>query len=190
MTHQLETSLNNEQMDPYMKSTHTKRFVVEDSITKVTSDGEPHEMMTMIAGLSGLFAAMVILAVLISLLSCKSDKKAKHCKNCPRTNYGKDNFARNSSLNESTTRSSISTTYTRATSLEEGNSVPATPIYNPTVSVISSGNLSGNLNSAFMNSELNLANTLSKPKKKKTHWSDEVDAQLRMKETTVDIERF
>ncbi|XP_011181614.1 uncharacterized protein LOC105211722 [Zeugodacus cucurbitae] len=191
MTHHMDASItiNKEQMDPYMKAMHTKRFVVEDSITKVTSDGEPHEMMTMIAGLSGLFAAMVILAVLVSLVSCKSGKKVRHCKNCPRTANGKADAARTCSLDENSTRSSISTTYTRGTSLEEGNSVPATPIYNPSVAVISSGNLSGNLNSAFMNSELNLTNTLSKPKKK-THWSDEVNAQARVKETAVDIERF
>ncbi|XP_020715415.1 uncharacterized protein LOC105664457 [Ceratitis capitata] len=193
MTHHMDSSIsiNKEQMDPYMKATHTKRFVVEDSITKVTSDGEPHEMMTMIAGLSGLFAAMVILAVLISLVSCKSGKKAKHCKNCPRINNGQAaGFGkRPCSLDENSTRSSISTTYTRAVSLEEGTAVPATPVYNPSVSVISTGNLSGNLNSAFMASEVNLTNSLSKPKKK-THWSDEVDAQLRSKETAVDIERF
>lgn len=184
-------SINKERMDPYMKATHTKRFVVEDSITKVTSDGEPHEMMTMIAGLSGLFAAMVILAVLVSLVSCKSGKKVRHCKNCPRTANGKaDNTIRTCSLVENSTRSSISTTYTRGTSLEEGNSMPPTPIHNPSVSVISSGNLSGNLNSAFMDNELNLTNTLSKPKKKKTHWIDEVNAQVHIKETAVDIERF
>ncbi|XP_011199770.2 uncharacterized protein LOC105223687 [Bactrocera dorsalis] len=184
MTHHMDSgiSINKEQMDPYMKATHTKRFIVEDSITKVTSDGEPHEMMTMIAGLSGLFAAMVILAVLVSLVSCKSGKKVRHCKNCPRTANGKaGNTARVCSLDENSIRSS--------TSLEEGNSVPPTPIYNPAVSVISSGNLSGNLNSAFMGSELNLTNTLSKPKKK-AHWSDEVNAQVHVKETAVDIERF
>nr|XP_014100041.2 uncharacterized protein LOC106624796 [Bactrocera oleae] len=190
MTHHMDSSIsiNKEQMDPYMKAMHTKRFVVEDSITKVTSDGEPHEMMTMIAGLSGLFAAMVILAVLVSLVSCKSSKKVRHCKNCPRTaNEKAGNTAR--TLDDNSTRSSISTTYIRATSVEDGNTVPPTPIYNPAVSMISSGNLSGNLNAAFMGSELNLTNTLGKPKKK-THWSDEVNAQVNVKETAVDIERF
>ncbi|XP_036318550.1 uncharacterized protein LOC118733307 [Rhagoletis pomonella] len=180
MTHLLNMSINKEQMDPYMKATHTKRFVVEDSITKVTSDGEPHEMMTMIAGLSGLFAAMVILAVLISLVSCKSGKKPKHCKNCPRTANANGSVTRNCTLNGNNTPAS----------LEEGNSVSTTPTHNSGVSVISTGgNLSGNLNSAFMDSELNLANTLKKPKKK-THWSDEVDAAGHIKETAVDIERF
>ncbi|KMZ10199.1 uncharacterized protein LOC27208310 [Drosophila simulans] len=53
---------------------NTKRFVVEDSITKVTSDGEPHGMMTMVAGLSGLLAAIIILAVLVSMVSCRKQK--------------------------------------------------------------------------------------------------------------------
>ncbi|KAH8356142.1 uncharacterized protein LOC110184376 [Drosophila serrata] len=55
-------------------SPNTKRFVVEDSITKVTSDGEPHGMMTMVAGLSGLLAAIIILAVLVSMVACRKQK--------------------------------------------------------------------------------------------------------------------
>ncbi|KAH8355419.1 hypothetical protein KR084_005463 [Drosophila pseudotakahashii] len=53
---------------------NTKRFVVEDSITKVTSDGEPHGMMTMVAGLSGLLAAIIILAVLVSMVACRKQR--------------------------------------------------------------------------------------------------------------------
>ncbi|KRF93798.1 uncharacterized protein LOC6583775 isoform X2 [Drosophila mojavensis] len=53
---------------------NSKRFVVEDSITKVTSDGEPHGMMTMVAGLSGLLAAIIILAVLVSMVACRKRK--------------------------------------------------------------------------------------------------------------------
>ncbi|XP_043658905.1 uncharacterized protein LOC122623685 [Drosophila teissieri] len=60
----------------YVQSaTNTKRFVVEDSITKVTSDGEPHGMMTMVAGLSGLLAAIIILAVLVSMVACRKQKR-------------------------------------------------------------------------------------------------------------------
>ncbi|KAH8273398.1 hypothetical protein KR018_008640 [Drosophila ironensis] len=55
-------------------SANTKRFVVEDSITKVTSDGEPHGMMTMVAGLSGLLAAVIILAVLASMVACRKQR--------------------------------------------------------------------------------------------------------------------
>ncbi|XP_017018259.1 uncharacterized protein [Drosophila kikkawai] len=58
-------------------SPNTKRFVVEDSITKVTSDGEPHGMMTMVAGLSGLLAAIIILAVLVSMVACRKQKSRK-----------------------------------------------------------------------------------------------------------------
>ncbi|XP_022208698.2 uncharacterized protein LOC111065047 [Drosophila obscura] len=57
-------------------SPNTKRFVVEDSITKVTSDGEPHGMMTMVAGLSGLLAAIIILAVLASMVACRKQKSS------------------------------------------------------------------------------------------------------------------
>ncbi|KAH8276734.1 hypothetical protein KR044_002701, partial [Drosophila immigrans] len=58
-------------------SPNSKRFVVEDSITKVTSDGEPHGMMTMVAGLSGLLAAIIILAVLVSMVACRKHKTKK-----------------------------------------------------------------------------------------------------------------
>ncbi|XP_017018256.1 uncharacterized protein [Drosophila kikkawai] len=58
-------------------SPNTKRFVVEDSITKVTSDGEPHGMMTMVAGLSGLLAAIIILAVLVSMVACRKQKSSR-----------------------------------------------------------------------------------------------------------------
>ncbi|EDW00305.1 uncharacterized protein LOC6564582 isoform X2 [Drosophila grimshawi] len=63
--------------DTYMPASalpNSKRFVVEDSITKVTSDGEPHGMMTMVAGLSGLLAAIIILAVLVSMVACRKRK--------------------------------------------------------------------------------------------------------------------
>ncbi|KAH8397829.1 hypothetical protein KR222_003406 [Zaprionus bogoriensis] len=59
---------------PASTSPNSKRFVVEDSITKVTSDGEPHAMMTMVAGLSGLLAAIIILAVLVSMVACRKRK--------------------------------------------------------------------------------------------------------------------
>ncbi|EDX01948.2 uncharacterized protein LOC6525000 [Drosophila yakuba] len=63
------------EMGGYIQSVpNTKRFVVEDSITKVTSDGEPHGMMTMVAGLSGLLAAIIILAVLVSMVTCRKQK--------------------------------------------------------------------------------------------------------------------
>lgn len=45
------------------------------AVTKVTSDGEPHGMMTMVAGLSGLLAAIIILAVLVSMVACRKHKK-------------------------------------------------------------------------------------------------------------------
>ncbi|KAH8409201.1 hypothetical protein KR009_010289 [Drosophila setifemur] len=61
-------------------SPNTKRFVVEDSITKVTSDGEPHGMMTMVAGLSGLLAAIIILAVLVSMVACRKQRSAANRK--------------------------------------------------------------------------------------------------------------
>ncbi|BFG01062.1 uncharacterized protein DMAD_00906 [Drosophila madeirensis] len=63
------------ELESYVQSSpNTKRFVVEDSITKVTSDGEPHGMMTMVAGLSGLLAAIIILAVLASMVACRKQK--------------------------------------------------------------------------------------------------------------------
>ncbi|XP_034478211.1 uncharacterized protein LOC117784552 isoform X2 [Drosophila innubila] len=68
------------ELENYMQasaSPNSKRFVVEDSITKVTSDGEPHGMMTMVAGLSGLLAAIIILAVLVSMVACRKHKTKK-----------------------------------------------------------------------------------------------------------------
>ncbi|KAH8386553.1 hypothetical protein KR093_001200, partial [Drosophila rubida] len=47
------------------------------AVTKVTSDGEPHGMMTMVAGLSGLLAAIIILAVLVSMVACRKHKTNK-----------------------------------------------------------------------------------------------------------------
>lgn len=44
-------------------------------VTKVTSDGEPHAMMTMVAGLSGLLAAIIILAVLVPMVACRKRKR-------------------------------------------------------------------------------------------------------------------
>lgn len=44
------------------------------TVTKVTSDGEPHAMMTMVAGLSGLLAAIIILAVLVPMVACRKRK--------------------------------------------------------------------------------------------------------------------
>ncbi|XP_017065271.1 uncharacterized protein LOC108103993 isoform X2 [Drosophila eugracilis] len=79
-----------------MELANTKRFVVEDSITKVTSDGEPHGMMTMVAGLSGLLAAIIILAVLVSMVSCrkqrsKSNRNSNSSKNVvPMTSVPQD----------------------------------------------------------------------------------------------------
>lgn len=45
------------------------------TVTKVTSDGEPHAMMTMVAGLSGLLAAIIILAVLVPMVACRKRKR-------------------------------------------------------------------------------------------------------------------
>ncbi|XP_052849113.1 uncharacterized protein LOC128260291 [Drosophila gunungcola] len=71
----------------YMQSgPNTKRFVVEDSITKVTSDGEPHGMMTMVAGLSGLLAAIIILAVLVSMVACRKQRSNTNRKSNASTN--------------------------------------------------------------------------------------------------------
>ncbi|XP_017113378.1 uncharacterized protein LOC108136580 [Drosophila elegans] len=71
----------------YMQSgPNTKRFVVEDSITKVTSDGEPHGMMTMVAGLSGLLAAIIILAVLVSMVACRKQRSNNNRKSNASTN--------------------------------------------------------------------------------------------------------
>ncbi|XP_030378458.1 uncharacterized protein LOC115627055 [Scaptodrosophila lebanonensis] len=71
MRREMELELEN-----YVQSAPTnKRFVVEDSFTKVTSDGEPHCMMTMVAGLAGLLAAVIILAVLVSMVACRKQKK-------------------------------------------------------------------------------------------------------------------
>ncbi|XP_032308098.1 uncharacterized protein LOC6504401 isoform X1 [Drosophila ananassae] len=66
--------------------TNAKRFVVEDSITKVTSDGEPHGMMTMVAGLSGLLAAIIILAVLASMVACRKQRSPLKRKSRSSTN--------------------------------------------------------------------------------------------------------
>ncbi|XP_030566292.1 uncharacterized protein LOC115766482 isoform X1 [Drosophila novamexicana] len=73
-SHQLNSQM---EADTYVQASalpNSKRFVVEDSITKVTSDGEPHGMMTMVAGLSGLLAAIIILAVLVSMVACRKRK--------------------------------------------------------------------------------------------------------------------
>ncbi|CAD7089944.1 unnamed protein product [Hermetia illucens] len=50
------------------KVTSSSRFVIEDSIPKATSDGEPHEVMTIVAMLSGLIAAAIVLFILFSLI--------------------------------------------------------------------------------------------------------------------------
>uniref|UniRef100_A0A1A9W334 Uncharacterized protein n=1 Tax=Glossina brevipalpis TaxID=37001 RepID=A0A1A9W334_9MUSC len=59
-----------------------KRYVIEDSITKVTSDGEPHEMMTMIAGLSGFVVALIILAILLFFVISKRSQSLHECHRC------------------------------------------------------------------------------------------------------------
>ncbi|XP_017155607.1 uncharacterized protein LOC108164430 [Drosophila miranda] len=72
------------ELESYVQSSpNTNRFVVEDSITKVTSDGEPHGMMTMVAGLSGLLAAIIILAVLASMVACRKQKSTTSNKSSP-----------------------------------------------------------------------------------------------------------
>ncbi|KAI8128201.1 hypothetical protein CVS40_2460 [Lucilia cuprina] len=162
-----------------MKSSNTKRFVIEDSITKVTSDGEPHEMMTMIAGLSGLLAAMVILTVLIFLVACKKSKSKHECDKCSETGSTTGPAGEIQSKCSSTVDiynpkqlqgRSISVICAREENLGCRNSIK--------------GNLHSNLNKAFESSELEL----QRPKqKKKTHWQDEMEMQ---RETSIQIERY
>ncbi|KAM7348923.1 uncharacterized protein ACRADG_008083 isoform 1-T2 [Cochliomyia hominivorax] len=161
-----------------MKTSNTKRFVIEDSITKVTSDGKPHEMMTMIAGLSGLLAAIFILTVLIFLVACKKTKNKHECDKCSETG---------SSV---VTTTDVGETQSKCSSTDT--------IYHPkcqmqarSISVIcgTKGNLQCNLNKAFESSEMDLRGTLERPKqkKKKTHWQDEMEMQ---RETSIQIERY
>ncbi|TMW52483.1 hypothetical protein DOY81_002443 [Sarcophaga bullata] len=165
----------------FIRSSNTKRFVIEDSITKVTSDGQPHEMMTMIAGLSGLLAAIVILTILLFLVACNKSKNKHECDRCSETGSPTAN-KRSSTLSDDSI----------------GNSSTATIIHNPkqlqvrSISAIcerrSSGNLQCNLNKAFESSELDLNSSFKTAKqKKKTHWQDEVELA---RDTTIQIERY
>ncbi|XP_037937707.1 uncharacterized protein LOC119671240 [Teleopsis dalmanni] len=168
-------------MESFLKGTSAKRFIIEDSITKVTSDGEPHEMMTMIAGLSGLAVAIVILAILASFVTCKKKEKEEECcEDCgpktitaPITNLSPSNLP-----DPESQRSSINTICTRDSSGQDYSRPPS-------VSIISNGNLQGNMNSAFVGSELCLCDSLGK-NKKTSQWADEVIQISGNKETVID----
>ncbi|XP_013112589.2 uncharacterized protein LOC106090816 [Stomoxys calcitrans] len=174
----------------YLKLTSAKRFVIEDSITKVTSDGEPHEMMTMIAGLSGVLAAMVILTVLIFFVGCKKAPTKHECDRCSETGSctggsGKKSPILSVEFTDSRSKcSSIATIY-------DGNghgSIRNIRRSTSASTIRAGGNLQQNLNKAFEGSELNLQDSLERPKKqKRTHWQDELQTQ---RETTIDIERY
>lgn len=138
----------------YLKSPYAKRYVIEDSVPKATSDGEPHEVMTLVASLSGMLAAFVILGILITLIGCKS-KERKRTQNNPPPSPGASEISEISNK-----RSSILPLFTKSISTTEES--------NPrlvSVSVISNNNL-GNLNPAFMASEMSLG-----PKKEKDNGS-------------------
>ncbi|EDW75018.1 uncharacterized protein Dwil_GK19949 [Drosophila willistoni] len=66
-----------EQMENYVTATgsNSKRIFDEDSVSKVTSDGEP--LLTMVAGLSGLLTGIIILAVLVSMVACRNHKNKR-----------------------------------------------------------------------------------------------------------------
>uniref|UniRef100_T1PBL1 Adenovirus E3 region protein CR2 n=1 Tax=Musca domestica TaxID=7370 RepID=T1PBL1_MUSDO len=177
----------------YVKSSNAKRFVIEDSITKVTSDGEPHEMMTMIAGLSGVLAAVVILTVLIFLVACKKSNKKHECDKCSETGSTSGASGKRSStlsegvliLDGQSKCSSIATIYEcdgKGAICKTGRSVSSPIIHK-------CGNLQSNLNKAFEGSELSLQGSLDGAKKpKRTHWQDEVEKTQH--ETTIEIERY
>ncbi|XP_055370974.1 uncharacterized protein LOC129605317 [Condylostylus longicornis] len=62
-------------MEVFTRS-RTSRYVIdEDFVPKATIDGEPHEMMTLIAGISGIVAAFIILAILMVFIGCKQSER-------------------------------------------------------------------------------------------------------------------
>ncbi|XP_055844118.1 uncharacterized protein LOC129910674 [Episyrphus balteatus] len=125
----------------YLKSPYSKRYVIEDSVPKATSDGEPHEVMTLVAGLSGMLAAFVILGILITLIGCRRKERQRPKNPPPPTPEA-------SEISEiSNKRSSMLPLFTKSISMMEET--------NPrlvSVSVIS--NNLGNLNQAFVASEM------------------------------------
>ncbi|XP_073832351.1 uncharacterized protein [Musca autumnalis] len=180
----------------YGNALNAKRFVIEDSITKVTSDGEPHEMMTMIAGLSGVLAAVAILTVLIFLVACKKSNNKHECDKCSETGSTSGSSDKRSStlsdgdliIDGQSKCSSIATIYEcngkgGATGVCRAGRSVSTPI------IHNCGNLQSNINKAFESSELNLQADLDKAKKpKRTHWQDEVEKSQH--ETAIEIERY
>lgn len=136
----------------YLKSPYSKRYVIEDSVPKATSDGEPHEVMTLVAGLSGLLAAVVILGILITLIGCKNKERQR-----PNVHKRPPPSPEVSEISDVSYKrsSSILPLFTKSTSTVEDS--------NPrlvSISVIS--NNLGNLNPAFVASEMCLG-----PKKEK-----------------------
>ncbi|XP_061395338.1 uncharacterized protein LOC133330953 [Musca vetustissima] len=186
----------------YVKSSNAKRFVIEDSITKVTSDGEPHGMMTMIAGLSGVLAAVVILTVLIFLVACKKSNKKHECDKCSETGSTSGASGKRSStlsdgdliIDGHSKCSSIATIYECNGKVEsscriDGGGICKTGRSVSTPIIHKCGNLQSNLNKAFESSELSLQGNLEMGKKqKRTHWQDEV--MKTQHETTIEIERY
>ncbi|KAI9590087.1 hypothetical protein GQX74_008255, partial [Glossina fuscipes] len=173
-----------------MDSSYVKtpiRYVIEDSITKVTSDGEPHEMMTMIAGLSGFIVALIILAILLFFVISKRSHSLHECHRC---SVSSSVISKRPSASDSvdtdvqSKRTSIETIY------EEIGDAPVPR--SASVAIIYTGNLQRNLNKAFESSELNLQSCLTKgikeKKHKRTHWQDEVEK--RQAETAIQIERY
>ncbi|KAL5275594.1 hypothetical protein ACFFRR_001449 [Megaselia abdita] len=61
-------------------SLNKNRFVVEDSMMKVTMDGEAHGMMTLAAASAGMVMAFIILGVLISFLLYSRRENEAHVK--------------------------------------------------------------------------------------------------------------
>ncbi|XP_055914457.1 uncharacterized protein LOC129947783 [Eupeodes corollae] len=126
----------------YLKSPYSKRFVIEDSVPKATSDGEPHEVMTLVAGLSGMLAAFVILGILITLIGCKSKERQRNQNSPPPS-------PEMSEISEmSFKRSSILPIFTKSISIEDTDP--------RLVSISIIPNNFGNLNSAFVASEMSL----------------------------------
>ncbi|XP_023169232.2 uncharacterized protein LOC111598283 isoform X1 [Drosophila hydei] len=126
---------------------NSKRFVVEDSITKVTSDGEPHGMMTMVAGLAGLLAAIIILAVLVSMVACRKRKSCCHTRKAMEQQ------------NQSQSLASVSAMAVAMTSVEKSRQ-----------------QLGGNLNAAFAESTLTLSVDV-KDKDKDNQWPTTIVVQ-------------
>jgi len=55
----------------YFRAVQDDRKYIDDTIPMVSSDGEPHEILTLVAVGTGLVAAVIVLIFLIVLIDCR-----------------------------------------------------------------------------------------------------------------------